>query len=175
MSNKPVEMPDFEALTKGLFEIIAKRAAGQGISHFKGSFFKQGFTDRGFMPWPNRADNLGHKILRQSNNLMDSIKATTVTADRVEITAGEGLPYAAIQNNGGTITVRVTPKMRKFGWYMFKKTGKQHWKGLALTKKERLTIKIPQRQFIGNSEVLNKNIDKAIMEAMQNNLQNLTF
>jgi len=89
----------------------------------------------------------------------------------VEVTAGEGVPYAAIQNNGGTITVKMTDKMRKYFWYMYKQTGKGMWKGLALTKKETLTIKIPQRQFIGNSDTLDKNIDKYIKAAMKDSLK----
>lgn len=164
-------MPRFDQIPEGLFEGIAKHAAGQAISHFKGSFFKQGFTDTSFVAWPKRADSLGHKLLRLSNTLMDSVKATTVTKDRVEITAGEGVPYAAIHNNGGTIKVKVTQKMRKYFWYMYKQTGAGMWKGLALTKKEMLSITIPQRQYIGESETLNKNIDVKIKEAMENSLK----
>ena len=40
--------------------------------------------------------------------------------------------YAKIHNEGGKILI--TPKMRRFFWAKFKETGKEYWKGLALTK-----------------------------------------
>lgn len=166
-------MPDFEALTKDLFNQIAQHVAGQAISHFKGSFRKQGFTDSSFIPWPQRRDDAGHKLLRLSNTLMDSITPASVTSERVVISAGEGVPYAAIHNNGGVIRVQVTKKMRKYFWYLYKQTGQEHWKYMALTKKQALTIKIPQRQYIGNSETLNKNIDEAIVTTIDNNYKKI--
>lgn len=38
----------------------------------------------------------------------------------------------------------------------------QFWKGMALTKKKRLQIRIPQRQFIGESEELSQRINERI-------------
>ena len=76
--------------------------------------------------------------------------------------------------------------MRRFAWAKYretsgetkKNTGKksrgkttskrptnpqaQMWKGLALTKKKKLNIHIPQRQFLGDSEELNEKIEKRI-------------
>lgn len=175
MANAKINMPDFDALTDNLFEDIAKQIAGQAVSHFKGSFFKQGFTDSSFIAWPKRRDDASHKLLRLNFNLINSVAPTTVNKNRIEIEAGAGIPYAAIQNNGGIIKVRVTNRMRKYFWYMFYKTGKEHWKFMALTKKRVLRIKIPQRQFIGNSATLDKNIDKTIMAAMENSLKNIKF
>ena len=42
------------------------------------------------------------------------------------------------------------------------------WKGLALTRKKKLSIRIPQRQFIGESEELNEKIEKKITEKIFN-------
>lgn len=44
----------------------------------------------------------------------------------------------------------------------------QMWKGLALTRKKKLSIRIPQRQFIGESEELNEKIEKKITEKIFN-------
>ena len=52
----------------------------------------------------------------------NSINITQADFSGVEITAGEGINYGAIHNEGGTITVKVTPKMKKFFWAMYKKT-----------------------------------------------------
>ncbi|WP_418981714.1 hypothetical protein [Alistipes sp.] len=89
------------------------------------------------------------------------------------------VPYAPVHNWGATLTPTVTPKMRRFAWAMYyqasgkskaagkgRKSAKKEqpggsvdpeaamWRGLALTKKKRLSIKIPQRQFIGQSREL---------------------
>lgn len=88
--------------------------------------------------------------------------------------------YAPIHNWGGIVNPTVTDLMRRFAWYMFYKssgksqkdatrhkkrkkdgsgkvlenTNAQFWKNLALTKKTKLNIRIPQRQFLGESAEL---------------------
>lgn len=168
-------MPNFNKLTEQLFDKVAKHIAGQAVSHFKGSFFKQGFTDSSFIPWPKRKDEATHKLLRLNLNLINSIHASKITKDTVKIDAGKGIPYAAIHNNGGIIKVHITKRIRKYFWAMFYKTGKEHWKFMALTKKRKLRIKIPQRQYIGNSTTIDKNIDKTIVNNIENNLKNIKF
>lgn len=152
--------PDFEKMGKELLKQLPKDVAQMALSHFKGSFRKQGFTDYGFVAWAQRKDPTGHKILFKTRRLMTSLKVVSQTIERIEISTEE--PYAAIHNNGGKINVRVTDRMRKFFWAMYKKTGQSKWKWMALTKKRRLAIRIPQRKFIGNSHVLNHNIDTKI-------------
>ncbi len=164
-------VPNIVEASNNLFETIAKDAAEIAVKHFKDSFEKQGFTDSSFIPWPNRNDGAGHKLMQLNNNLYNSIKANSITKDGVEITAGEGLPYAAIHNNGGTITVTVTPQMKKFFWAMYKQTDKEMWKHLYLSKKEQLTIKIPQRQYIGESQALDKKIDTVIEKTFTANFE----
>lgn len=170
-----LKVPNFNHLTDGLFKEIAKQAAGQAISHFKGSFFKEGFTDSSFIAWPKRRDDATHKLLRLNQNLINSMVASNVTPSTVEIEAGQGLPYAAIQNNGGIIKIRITKKMRKYFWYLYYKTDKEMYKNMALTKKNVMRIKIPQRQYIGESQTLNKNIDKTILNMMELNLKRIKF
>ena len=83
--------------------------------------------------------------------------------------------YAAIHNEGGTITVKVTEKMRKYFWAMYYKTQDSRYKWMALTEKETLTIHIPKRQFIGESYTLNKQLEKLIIEEIHKADENLTF
>jgi len=89
------------------------------------------------------------------------------------------VPYAPVHNWGATLTPAVTPRMRRFAWAKYyeasgkssakgkgrksAKKGRQTgmvtpeaamWRGLALTKKKHLSIRIPQRQFIGPSREL---------------------
>lgn len=51
--------------------------------------------------------------------------------------------YASIQDRGGITHPTVTPRMRKWAWYMFRKYGEDKFKGIALTKKSNLTVRIP--------------------------------
>lgn len=51
--------------------------------------------------------------------------------------------YARIQDKGGTTRPTVTKRMRGWAWYMFYKTKDEKYKGIALTKKSRLTVRIP--------------------------------
>lgn len=153
--------PDFEAIGRDILKQLPHNIGQMGLSHFKGSFRKQGFTDYSFIAWVLRKDDLGHKILMQSNSLMNDLKVTQETLTRVEIDTT--LPYAGLHNNGGKFSIPLTDKMRKFFWAKFKETDDDKWKWMALTKKKRLPIRIPQRQFIGNSAVLNKNIDNYII------------
>ncbi len=156
--------PDFEAMGKAILKQLPHNVSQQALSHFKGSFRKQGFTDYSFIAWPKRRDDLSHKILMQSNNLMNDLKVRAETINHIVIATE--LPYADIHNNGGKFSIPITQKMRNFFWAMFKSTGKESWKWMALTKKKRFPIRIPQRQFIGNSAELNKNIDNKIMETI---------
>lgn len=171
MAQEP-NIPDFVGMTEKLLQELPQQVAERARAFFIGSFIKEGFTDRAFIPWPKRKDDASHKILTRSSALRASIKIAEITDDYVKLTAGEGLPYANIHNTGGTISVPVTAKSRKFFWYMHKKTGDQKWKWMALTKKERLSIYIPQRQFIGDSQTLLKQLN-AFWIKQFDNIKNL--
>ena len=55
--------------------------------------------------------------------------------------------------------------MRRFFWAKFKETGKEYWKGLALTKKTHFDI--PKRKFIGDSKALKITIDRMLIRELQ--------
>jgi hypothetical protein len=96
-------------------------------------------------------------------NLFRNIDATSsLTADHYEVSVGTGVGraksviYAAIQNFGGITHPRVTKKMRGWAWYMLKKTGLEIYKGIALTKKDRLNVRIPASHWF--SRVMDKRV-----------------
>jgi len=161
--------------------------------HFQDNFRQGGFVNGGIHQWPitkrqksgakSAAANYG-PLLSKRNHLFSSIKY--VPSDYRVVVSNTRL-YAPIHNWGGMVRPNVTPKMRKFAWYMYYKaqgkrrgkttpTGKKKktkttkpesqeakfWKGMALTKKKRLNIMIPQRQFLGESEELNDKIERKI-------------
>ncbi|MGC4130170.1 MAG: phage virion morphogenesis protein [Bergeyella sp.] len=167
------QLPDFRKLSEGVMKDLPKKVSEEACNFFMASFIKEGFTDTSFIPWVKRKDDFTHKLLQQSLALKASIKIETATLDKIEISAGNGLKYAAIHNEGGTITIKITPKMRKYFWYMFKKTEDEKWKWMALSKKDVMTVKIPKRQFIGNSETLNQKLDKIFIDTIYKYFKNL--
>lgn len=135
-------------------------------------------------------------LLSSRDHLFSSIKY--VPGDyRVKVS--NDLIYAPVHNWGGTVSPTVTPQMRRFAWAKYyeasgktqkaakgKRKGKKkdsatndktmaenpealRWKRLALTKKKNLRIKIPKRQFIGES----KELSDKIAEKTENEIRNI--
>lgn len=124
-------------------------------------------------------------LLSSRRHLFSSIK---YTPSDFRIVVSNDLPYAAIHNFGGETQPAVTPQMRRFAWAMYYKAqgrkkkatqakrkpknkastpkietaSAQFWKSLALTRKKKLRVRIPQRQFIGQSAELNNQINERI-------------
>ena len=126
----------------------------------RGAFFNQ--------PWPAKRDGSPSHLVK-SGKLRRSI-TSVITGNRLRFTTSE--PYAAIHNEGGTITV--TKQMNAFFWAKFKETGQPHWKRLALVKVgAKLTI--PKRQFIGTSPEVERAIERVINDNVRDYLSNLNF
>ena len=151
--------------------------------HFQENFRKGCFVNNGLQQWPKSKRQLSGTssaaaqygpLLSGRNHLFSSMK---YTPSDYRVKVANEVPYAAIHNEGGTVNPTVTPEMRRFAWAMFykssgKKKGKkgsmlsnpdaERWKALALTKKSKLTVKIPKRQFLGESAELRKSINDKI-------------
>lgn len=107
---------------------------------------------RGDWPPPKRERlfGSGSTQLKKSGALYNS---GTYRADErgVTITFGAGLPYAWIQNFGGTTHPKVTQKMKSYFWFLyFASEGEdEFWKWMALKPVgEVLNIDIPARAFM---------------------------
>lgn len=153
-----IQPPEFARIAEQLLTDANTYASVTALNFFKESFTRQGWLDRSIQPWEPVAGKNGQGIMINTAFLRDSIQIVSRTSDRIEFNATA--PYASIHNNGGIITVRVTPKSRRFFWFMFKATGQKKWKYMAMAKADRMTIKIPKRQFIGESWTLNQELDK---------------
>lgn len=129
---------------------------------------------------PGAAANYG-TLLSGRNHLFSSINYYP-TDYRVRV--ANNVSYAPLHNWGGIANPTVTDRMRRFAWRKFfeaagrgKKTAPARkkrqkgvspslpenpralfWKRLALTKKSKLSVRIPQRQFLGESVELSDNI-----------------
>lgn len=133
-------------------------------------------------------------LLSGRNHLFASIKY--VPSD-FRVTLSNDLPYAPVHNWGGYINPTVTPRMRRFAWAMYynaqgagkkaaggkgkPKKGRsapvaeppqaQFWKRMALTRKRKLNIRIPQRQFMGESRELRQRVNERIEKELSKILE----
>ena len=159
MSHSQEELPNWNRIGRKIRYDITRYASVSGLNFFKESFQRQGFTDAAFVPWPKRAHDSrpGGALLVQSGHLRDSLQILERNPTRIVF--GSSAPYSEIHNQGGTLTVRLTPKSRRFFWYMYHKTGQQHYKWMALSKKKSFCIHMPKRQFIGHSKTLMRDLN----------------
>lgn len=184
---------ELQKLTRSRMPVIVGKMAKD---HFQDNFRKGGFVNSGLHPWPesrrlrsggsDAASNYG-TLLSRRKHLFSSIKYVTGDAS---VKVSNEVIYAAIHNYGGEIPV--TPRMRRFAWAKYyeatgqpKKptTGKKRakkgqavkvkespeakfWKSMALTRKKK--IRIPQRQFLGESVELLQAIDERFEKEIRN-------
>lgn len=172
-NRKPNEIPDFMALANEMKRDAVSYAAVTGLNFFIDSFQKQGFTDRSFEPWQKRGggDRPGGALLVKSAHLRNSLKVMERSIDKIVF--GSNSPYAKIHNEGGIINVNLTPKARRFFWFMYYATNDTKYKWMALTKKDSLMIKIPKRQFIGESQTLMNNLETWLKKEIENRFKSI--
>lgn len=170
--------------------ILPAKIGRMAKDHYDDNFRRGGFVNNGFHPWPiTRRQQFGKgtkakygPLQSESPTLSRSIRYVTGDA---QVVVGTTVPYAATHNQGADFTVTthptVTPQMRKFAWRQFFAAGgnsasegskASFWKGLALTKKQKLDVTahvhIPQRQFIGESQELNEKMRTKIETELTN-------
>lgn len=185
----------FEALVKAkqreirdaIHRRLPVKIGRMATDHFQDNFRRGGYVGGGLHPWPvTRRQQSGGKaansqygpLMSARKNLYGSIRYVPGDA---QVVVGTSVPYAAVHNQGATITThpRVTPKMQKFAWRQFFAAGGKNapadsgagfWKGLALTKKDKLTVtaKIPQRKFLGQSQELSEKVSQTVENEIKN-------
>ena len=166
---------------------IPRKAAVVAKNHFRQNFRDSGFINNGLHEWKEtkrqKAGDPRKPLTSERDHLMSSIEAVGAPG---LVTVVNPVPYARIHNEGGTIHSHptVTPEMRKMAWAKaysiagVSKGGKlpkdlpeeaRKWRALALTKKEKLNIKIkmPRRQFIGESKELRVKINQIIINKLK--------
>lgn len=171
MNNNTV--PDFSAMAKDLTANAQRYAGSESVKFFKDSFVKEGFTDSSFKAWPKTSNPMaGKRTMYGKGILMQSVRKTEQNKQRIVVESDTD--YSEIQNNGGVITV--TAQMKRFFWAKYyelsgkvKQTStgkvsrsKSHVKSSAKAEfcrrmalmKVGTKIKIPQRQFMGNSQTM---------------------
>lgn len=179
-----------KGIEKLVSRTLPVKAGAMAQKHFRENFRKGGFVDDALKPWkPSKrigkakgaAGRYG-TLLSERKMLYNSIKRKTVPGAAIIYTSDQTQDYAAVHNEGGTI--RVTQDMKGWFWRRYyelldnlerKKDGTlrnnnknrqlsaeaEFYKAMAL-KKVGSTIKIPKRQFIGDSRRLDKDIMQLI-------------
>lgn len=166
---------------------IPRKAAIVAKNHFRQNFRDSGFMNNGLHEWKEtrrqEAGDPRKPLTSERDHLMSSIEAVGAPG---LVTVVNPVPYARIHNEGGTIHSHptVTPEMRKMAWakaYSIAGVRKgeplpkdlpeeaRKFRALALTKKEKLNIKIkmPRRQFIGESKELRVKINQIIINKLK--------
>jgi phage gpG-like protein len=136
-------------------DTLPRRAATEAVNFSKERFKQQNWVDTATHPWKKRKPiksesrrSSQRAILVKSGRLRRSIRTTYVDKDMAKI--GTDVPYARIHNEGfrGRVSQRVRAHTRNgHKVESFNRVINQH---------------IPQRQFIGNSAILEKRIQRLI-------------
>lgn len=126
--------------------------------------FDRNFERKGFFSskWKQRAHDYTRGSLLMVSGAMRRSTQGQVAGDGVRFSSS--LPYAALHNEGGQITV--TGKMKRFFWAKFKETGEVGWKYMALMPVGRV-LNIPERRFIGDGP----DTQRIIREVLEDNLE----
>lgn len=144
------------------------------VDHFHENFMLGGYVDDKLQPWraskrigqdKSAASGYG-TLLSSRKELYNSIRFLSFEG---KVVIASSLKYSKIHNEGGTITLKITPQMRKFAWAKYYESGEtsSQWKGMALTKKTTRTIVIPQRKYMGRSIELNRQIQARIAKDLK--------
>lgn len=185
--------PDFNEMARSIFRHIQVTAKTEGENFFHESFRRQGWLDDSLTPWAKRAhDDSGRGILTKSGALNRSIKGR-IAGNNIHFATDGNIPYARIHNEGGTITV--TLRMKKYFWAMYirasgrismRKDGSRRktkanreisskamfYKAMAM-KKVGTQIKIPKRQFMGESKTLMRNLENHFFKIIDQHLNGI--
>lgn len=155
---------DYKKLKKKLPRVVGQVA----VNFSKDNFRRQGFLNGGAVQkWKNRKYGSSSRAIltgKRGGNLRRSIGVISANANSITI-GTRGVKYGQIHNEGGTIRQTVTAKQRRFFWAKYKATGNEMYKRMAMSSK--LEIRIPQRQFMGNSTDLDKDISDTIEEQLK--------
>ena len=139
-------------------------AGNEAVNFTLDNFKMQGFLGATFQPWTTRKGGWkrdkrkGRALLIDTGRLRRSIRITRITADSVAI--GSNVKYAQAHNQGASIGVIQSVKS-------FSRSNGSSVKAHT----RRVNIKIPRRQFIGNSPYLNARISRVITATFLKELQ----
>ncbi|MDR0829853.1 MAG: phage virion morphogenesis protein [Prevotellaceae bacterium] len=134
--------------------VILEEIGNKAVELFRQNFDNEGFFGQHWKNRKNKSAAQNTKILQKNSVLVNSFQVE-VKGDTV--TVSSDLPYSKIHNEGGTIKQTVTKKQQAWmgaNWKKSKKAGSE------------MTIKIPQRQFMGDHSTLRAELKKYLEEEL---------
>ena len=146
---------------------MPNRAAVIAVNFSKERFVRKNWAGNSREQWPER--QAGRKtrgsVMVRSGRLKRSIRKLQVTNNYILI--GTDVPYAQIHNEGGTIqkTVTVREHQRRIT------RGRKGGRAMVKTHKRKMNLTIKKRQFIGESAVLQRRIERMIEKDLKNVLK----
>ena len=165
-----MQLSELQTYLKSLPEQIKKNAAQivavTATEYFKDSFHRKSFNGR---PWPQGRPKRKGSLLVASGALMNSIRPSHVSEDRVVISAGnQKVQYAQVHNEDfvGNVNVRAHQRTIKNRTNTKGKGGKAKIKvqgtRVVQVRAHQRTMRVPARPFMGDSKELNLLIKKKI-------------
>lgn len=167
-------MPTIEETIKALEQLkteIPTIVGNEAVTFFVRGFRNQGFTNQSLVLWKKGYKTAGATLVR-AGHLRDSIEILSKTPASVTV-GSKGIRYAKLHNEGAVL--QITPKQRAYFWAMYyklagnksksSKTPNQKaeaFRRMALAK----TLTFPKRQFIGESQVLEETLSKALAKRL---------
>lgn len=144
---------DYQRFKKSLPQAIGTEA----VNFAKDNFRKQGFQDVGIKKWKKRKAgsrrNRGRAILVDTGTLKRSIRITRITRSQVHI--GSSVEYAQIHNEGGQVSGTANVRSHR-------RTTRTGARVRVRAHTRKVNFRMPQRQFIGPSQELDRRIQKYI-------------
>ena len=148
-------MSDFIEKLKKLEKVrhrLPQRAAVVAVNFSKERFVRKNWVDTSPQAWPKRKRKDRGSLMIRTGRLKRSIRKLMVTKDYILI--GTDVPYAQVHNEGGSIKKNVPVRRHE------RKTSRGRAKVKAHSRN--VNLKMPQRQFIGNSAILRRRIERLI-------------
>jgi len=186
------ETSEFDAMVTRVGKAIngiPHRAGALAVNFSKDRFRAGNWVNTTREPWAKRADSSwvkrkerpGRAILVDSGRLRRSIRVVSVSAERVVI--GTDVPYARAHNEGfeGKVTQQVRAYTRNkkgrvdvYNIDTRKRSSRTTTVGNIPVKAHSRTInqKLPQRRFLGNSAILERQLNRMITVEIQRAIKN---
>lgn len=144
---------------------LVNRAGVVAVNFSKERFVRKNWVDRSREPWKKRAKKDKGSLMVRSGRLKRSIRK--LSEGDYFVYVGTDVPYAQVHNEGGTISkttnVRTHTRSRKGRGEAIKV--KAHRRKMNLT--------LPKRQFLGDSAVLGRRIERFASKELTNEISKL--
>lgn len=145
---------------------MPQRAAVIAVNFTKERFTRRNWVNASRRPWEKRKnEKVRGSLMSRTGRLKRSIRKISVGRERIVI--GTDVPYAEIHNEGGTInkTVTVREHSRKIS------RGRKGGRATVASHYRKMNVTMPQRQFIGESAVLMRRVERMIEKDLKNALR----